>query len=914
MVRAGAVDPRADRARTVGAVSLVEPNRSSLVGRGEELAFVLGHLAGWPGGEEPGRDAERGGGVVLAGAAGVGKSRLAREVVDRLDAEGRVVHRHVATRAGASIPFGCLLTLIPSPAGAFGAGDNRLDALRRVLDRLRAEARRDGPPVLVIDDAHLLDEASAALLVQIDLERCASLLLTIRSGEPAPAEVTSLWRNGGLARLDLQALSLDQTARLVSLVLGGPVDERALDRVWRVTTGNPLFVREVVRNALRDDTLRRHQGLWTWHGDLRPDGRLVDAVRADVDHVEGGVRSLVHLVAVADEVPVALLDHLPDAVHLADAERAGLLRLDPATGRVALAHPLYGEVLRAELPASEQRTKRWQLARALRAAGDQPDSVMWAAWLLDAGDLVDPDLLIRGARQANVLLDYAVARNLATAALETATDPGQRLQAGLALTFALNGEARWAEADAVLNRLVDEPGPDDLRARLALEHTRARVAGLDDVDGGLELLQRWADNTSDHVWHDVIVAERAGVLAAAGRSDEAMAIALALLEPGNDDRVRLKAFGAIGVELAQRGRVAQVQELADELLPASLVLRSEIPGAPFAIIVAQLLCHTIEGNLDALDAIVSMAVAAYAGGDDEARGLLLAAQGGASLLRGRVRTACDQLGQAIGLLEASGRTARIASVAMLLVEASALDGDPVAASAALDRARRAFRANEARQEPILRRAAAWELAVRDGPVAGRLAAMEAADWAHSQGMRWVEVSCLHDAVRLGAGRDAGRRLARVARSVDGRLPACVAALGAAVASGDGNGVLAVTDRLSELGFELIAADSAAVAARLLRRTGDLTGAARAEERAAALVARCEGRGSPIFAAEAERDRPALTRREREIVHLAAAGRSNRAIADELVLSVRTVEGHLARAYAKLGVERRADLAALVDPG
>jgi DNA-binding NarL/FixJ family response regulator len=59
----------------------------------------------------------------------------------------------------------------------------------------------------------------------------------------------------------------------------------------------------------------------------------------------------------------------------------------------------------------------------------------------------------------------------------------------------------------------------------------------------------------------------------------------------------------------------------------------------------------------------------------------------------------------------------------------------------------------------------------------------------------------------------------------------------------------------------------------------------------------------------DQESAALTTREREIATLAARGCTNREIADRLVVSVRTVEGHLYRAYAKLGVSNRDELAA-----
>ena len=58
----------------------------------------------------------------------------------------------------------------------------------------------------------------------------------------------------------------------------------------------------------------------------------------------------------------------------------------------------------------------------------------------------------------------------------------------------------------------------------------------------------------------------------------------------------------------------------------------------------------------------------------------------------------------------------------------------------------------------------------------------------------------------------------------------------------------------------------------------------------------------------------LTRREREIADLAAQGMSSQIIARRLFVSVRTVEGHLQKAYAKLGVNDRRDLTRLLRRG
>jgi DNA-binding CsgD family transcriptional regulator len=81
-------------------------------------------------------------------------------------------------------------------------------------------------------------------------------------------------------------------------------------------------------------------------------------------------------------------------------------------------------------------------------------------------------------------------------------------------------------------------------------------------------------------------------------------------------------------------------------------------------------------------------------------------------------------------------------------------------------------------------------------------------------------------------------------------------------------------------------------------------------RADDLLAQCEGARTPALSRA--RTVVPLTDREREIAMLAAAGLSDRAIAERLFLSVRTVGNHLGRVYDKLGVSSRAELAAAFD--
>jgi DNA-binding NarL/FixJ family response regulator len=108
-----------------------------------------------------------------------------------------------------------------------------------------------------------------------------------------------------------------------------------------------------------------------------------------------------------------------------------------------------------------------------------------------------------------------------------------------------------------------------------------------------------------------------------------------------------------------------------------------------------------------------------------------------------------------------------------------------------------------------------------------------------------------------------------------------------------------------MGAWLVAAEAAASAAVVLRRSGQLRPAASAELRAAELARRCQGAITPAL--RAVETQALLSSREIEVAALAAAGMANREIAARLSVSVRTVENHLQRVYDKLGVARRADL-------
>src|SRR5512142_2653537 len=183
-------------------------------------------------------------GLVYGGAAGIGKSRLLREGLAELDADRLAVWVVTATAATSGLPLGCLAQVLPP---------NQPDGTSVVLLRWAVEAldrQAAGRPIVAaIDDANLLDPLSAALVYHLARSGRATVIATVRAGTPVPDPVRALWTEDLVERLELGPLTQSETADLLGQVLGGPVDSGTVDRLWQLSQGNVLLLRELVMAA-----------------------------------------------------------------------------------------------------------------------------------------------------------------------------------------------------------------------------------------------------------------------------------------------------------------------------------------------------------------------------------------------------------------------------------------------------------------------------------------------------------------------------------------------------------------------------------------------------------------------------------------------------------------------------------------
>jgi DNA-binding CsgD family transcriptional regulator len=210
------------------------------------------------------------------------------------------------------------------------------------------------------------------------------------------------------------------------------------------------------------------------------------------------------------------------------------------------------------------------------------------------------------------------------------------------------------------------------------------------------------------------------------------------------------------------------------------------------------------------------------------------------------------------------------------------------------------------------RGRAWAC-VAAGEVSRASALLAEAAGRAASGHLWVaEAQLRHDSARLGAPGPAAIRLAELAATTGSKLIDALAIHAAAMVRRSAEELDSAAKSLSTLGAWLLAAEASTAAAVSYRAEGLSRRASASARRAEELTALCGDVRTPGLSAGAEAGR--LTRREREIAGLAAAGVSSKEIAAKLYLSARTVENHLQSAYAKLGVTSRDELAEALAAG
>ncbi len=866
-----------------------------LAGRDGELGIIRRALSG----------AGKHSGVVIAGAAGVGKTRLAREVLRRAEESGERTKWIVGTESACALPLGAFI-------GSLGeAMSNPLANVRRVIDSFVAK-QREARVVLGVDDAHLLDGLSALVVHQLAQSGGARLVVTMRTGGEEPDAVTALWKDGLLARLDLEPLSAAATRELIESTLGGPVDARSAARFQRLTGGNTLFLRQLLSDQIAAGRMRKSAGVWMWDGDVAVSASLSDTIARQMGRLSPGVALVVDTLSQCEPLAVDVLCDLVRRRDLAVAESMGLVNVERTGGGLIarLAHPLFGELRRASAGEMYRSGIRGRLATRLAEEGDvdMQATVRRALLRLESDLDPEPELYLESARHAMTLLDLDLADRLATAAAHA----GAPAAAGVrAMNLVLLG--RGEDAENALRDMADAASPDG--HRWATVRAANLIWMLGEPQAAAAILEDLASPNSRAPETPAQTAERLAVQACldavSARCELADERARAALDfdalPGFH---ALMASLALIMAMGALGKVDELPRVAEQALRrATTSFQASHMRFWFGAVYGRA-CR-LTGRIDEfVDTAKQLA--------DSARDIpglayanLALLLGNAELVRGAAADAARLVREALAGAERHSVTTGLRAASYFaLAEAHAKLGQPTEANDAVSGARSCVPPDFLFMHTALALAGGWAMAANGRLGEAVTSAREAAQLARDRRQPTHELACIQAAAQWGDASQAAR-----ARELAGALSLPVADAVAlhteSLLAGDGEGLLAASAAYRRIGDRAAAADAAAQASVAFdasqRHRRGLYAAALAKE----LADKCGGLCTPALRTPAGLK---LSGRQRDVVELVVAGLSNRQIAEKLVMSVRTVEGHVYRACQRVGAQSREELASIVRSG
>lgn len=861
-----------------------------MTGRDDELAAIHRALGG----------AGRFSGVAIVGAAGVGKTALAREVLRRAEKSGERTNWIVGTESARPLPLGAFI-------GSLGDGmADPLTNVRRVTNSFVAQQGR-GRVLVGVDDAHLLDELSALVVQQLAQSRGTRLVVTARSGGDEPDAVTALWKDGLLARLDLETLSADSTRCLIESTLGGPVDSRSAQRMWKLTAGNALFLRQLLNAQISAGRMRQVAGVWMCDDDVAVIASLHDAVGRRLSCLTPQLALVVDTLSQCEPLAVDVLCDLVGRDELETAEQMQLVSVERTGAALVarLAHPLFGELRRATAGEMYLSRIRGRLAQRLvhDADADMRATVRRALLTLESDLDPNPELYLESARHAMTLLDLVLADRFATAAAEAGLAEAVGVRA---MNLVLLGRGEQAE------RALQDIGADDNDAH---HWATVRAANLvwmlgRPTDGAaiLDGLARGDETPSQRAER---IAVEACVAAVSAQCEVAAEKARAALSSAD-----LPGFHAMMASLALIMAMGALGDVDDLKSVAEQALRRATTS--FQASHMRFWFGAVYGRACRLTGRIDEFLIAAKQLAESARDVPGLAYANLAFLLGQTELVRGAAGDAVKLLHEAQAGVQRHSVTtglhpascFALAEAHAKLGHSAEASEAAANARACVPPDYLFMHTGLALATGWAQATSGCLTDAVETARAAAAQARERTQPTHELACIQAAAQWGdfCGAQRARELA-VALSLP--IANTVAQHAESLRDNDGDGLLAAASQYRALGDRAAAADTAAQAAAMFTRNDRGKRALYAAALARELADECGGLNTPAMRS---RVGIPLSGRQRGVVELVVAGLSNREIAERLVMSVRTVEGHVYRACQRVGAQSREELASILSAG
>jgi DNA-binding CsgD family transcriptional regulator len=848
--------------------------------------------------------------VFLMAGPGIGKSALAEAITERLAPEMIVVPIHGSSSLS-HVPYGILAPY----TAELNAEDSvsPVAVLRSVwsyLERLKA-GREDTPLLLVLDDAHHLDEATASIVADMISAGWASVVAAGRPRPGLPQPLAQLWYDGLADRVDLRPLNREQIEEVLAHALDGTVPAGTVDTIWGASGGNPRILDALLHDAAEGGQLAKRNGIWMLLEPLPADGpRLTNVVVKDMLRRTPAEQEALKLIALAGPVSRKVIEDVCGAEvvrSLLDQQMVVESHGTPADLRIW--NTSFGDALRLTISVSRSlqllETVREHLGTSPAGSEGRLRAVEWA---LECGVKTGEPELLEAARSALVHFRSRSARAMAAKIVDPALVPeAQAIQAR-----GLYNEGDYAGAAKLLDGCWMQPGDSPAAAPAVMLRALVHQAL------GTPLALIAADS------RDALSNSAGTGSASAAAWQEQLLRMLELGDTGNcaalenevrdlrsrnpasvTDHALLTVGGALLAQtLAADGRAVQG---LDAGMMAAAELSSLDSGVFFfnEFVLGRLVAAYLAlGDWESAERELVDYAAGQPGNAAAFAGSIQVLRGYSLLRQGRIERAYQTLLPAVETLRLNDPLQAFRFGSALAFYVAARLGD-AAQSSRLELDYKDSQQGSGGQELLAAAyaAAGSEYVTRDGKGLASLHTLATTPDVSARGGTLLEL--------LGLCWDLGDHsviplVHNLAGNVQGRWAAAFLSLAEHWESAGADALMELAARLENEGFVNIAREAYARASSVFEAAGER----RRSRQAVALREKCDHElgerfreGQFIAAAPTVR----LTRREQDIVELAVQGLTDREIAQRLMVSVRTVEGHLYRTYVKLGVRSRDEL-------
>jgi DNA-binding NarL/FixJ family response regulator/predicted ATPase len=851
--------------------------------------------------------------TILTGPPGIGKTSMLRAIVDHPEVRRRPIRHTAASVTAQRFPFGAFAGLV-----RFDLRSNETAMMSQLIDQFR---QAENKSVVVVDDAHVLDDHSASLLHHLVIENLATVLTAVRSDSPLPDAVRHLIHDSLAEVVSIPSLTDDEIISFAETELNGVIDRSTAQMLIMSSEGNPLIVQELLSATRAAGLLRKIGNTWS-ASRMVPGSSARELVRDRIHNLDPVLLSVGKVFAIGGGLPLRVANAAVGAETLLQARANGLVTRHPDRDLFDLVHPLFAETIRAEVAPEEviSITSTLLDVSEIEPVNTEDLVIRRCLWALELSShrQADPNVLLTAADSLFNTARFEPAIRIAEAALRCGG--GKRAERMLQRFRGVIGANRsvlpndfsgirvpLGSSGARANQpgeANEDPVPTitlDERFQTTIGRAEGFILGIIPFDGLLDELAKMGAELSDSLdpraeaaeahWHGTSMRVGANPIDHVVRLRE-------LFDTSSNQLALITALQTLSTIMSESGQGE------DWIALSHLREYDEYAGNIFHRVnlgMSRALSDLWLGNANEVPMVLKRDISSGAGADSDLTKVFASApEAELALAQGRPIEALRSLGviaSMVGELDSAGLVSWATAASQW---ASAWIGEAVEI-ADVPPLIPLYGRNLTDQVELLN---CRTLEAQGNLRRSKERALALADRTETTARYAIALA----AVQLACGIEPTCELATRAQTLADRCQGALAKAQAlqcdGLARNDEAALFVAASQFEACGYLAFALESAHRSAEAARRSGSRAGTAKGAE----MVNRLKAAGvMTTFSMRFSGTPEQLTAREMEIAVLAARGLSNRGLSERLYLSQRTVETHLQRVYRKIGVNDRSSL-------